>query len=149
MRRLTLFCCFFCGGVCKSLLMSGLMKDSWILLFVSVFSLIRYHVSDSLWKTLLMREEKGKWYHSIISKVLTLADHMKGFGERRGNTLWEPLQQCSNLGNREFDQCMQGQPFHTTAYPTLAYVLPQSTPFLHAQAPTNSTQNPKYLYYGT
>lgn len=63
------------------------MKDSWILLFVSVFSLIRYRVSDSLWKTPLMREEKGKWYHSIISKVLTLADHMKGFGERRGNTL--------------------------------------------------------------
>jgi len=43
-----------------TLLMSGLIEDGWILRFASLFNLMRYHISGSLWKTPFMRKGEGK-----------------------------------------------------------------------------------------
>lgn len=96
-------------GTRVTLSMSGLIEDGGILIFASLFNLMRYHISGSLWKTPFMRKGEGKGKQHI--KVLTCRPQDRVLGEptcSKGH--------CSKLRNRGPDRQGQDQSFHIAPY---------------------------------
>lgn len=55
------------------LLISGLIKNNWVLISASAFNLLQYHMSCSFWKTQLCNNESmSKNGCIIVNAVLTL-----------------------------------------------------------------------------